>query len=224
YIGCALGEAILFSRLDNPLAWFQLSATYAGVVWLLFVYDMRLIHARIAESRNDADRVLYARAKADQLFNIRVLVPLLFFINLACALFIWLWPDLFIAKGGHVWLISAQLVSFIAYLTYIGRQFVKMAQLLLQSRKANCRRGAARLWSCQVLVFSSTIKVEDNESDPDQRLKKLLQKAQRKTRDVKTVCLLGFSQFLEQRLRILRRHYFIKRMLQRRPLGDERDR
>ena len=36
YIGCALGEAILFSRLDNPLAWFQLSATYAAAVWLLF--------------------------------------------------------------------------------------------------------------------------------------------------------------------------------------------
>src|SRR5262245_27561904 len=137
YIGCALGEAILFSCLDNPLAWFQLSATYAGVVWLLFVYDMRLIHARIAESGNDADRVLYARAKADQLFNIRVLVPLRFFINLACALFIWIWPDLFIAKGGHVWLISAQLVSFIAYLTYIGRHFRKIAQLLLQSRQAN---------------------------------------------------------------------------------------
>jgi hypothetical protein len=27
YIGCALGEAILFSRLNRPLAWFQLSAT-----------------------------------------------------------------------------------------------------------------------------------------------------------------------------------------------------
>jgi hypothetical protein len=48
---------------DNPLAWFQLSATYAAVVWLLFAYDMRLIHARIAEARNDADRALYARAK-----------------------------------------------------------------------------------------------------------------------------------------------------------------
>ncbi|HMH02654.1 MAG TPA: hypothetical protein VK556_00480, partial [Candidatus Udaeobacter sp.] len=45
YIGCALGEAILFSRLDDPLAWFQLSATYAAAVWLLFIYDMRLIHA-----------------------------------------------------------------------------------------------------------------------------------------------------------------------------------
>jgi hypothetical protein len=35
YIACALGEAILFSRLDNPLAWFQLSAALAGIVWLL---------------------------------------------------------------------------------------------------------------------------------------------------------------------------------------------
>jgi hypothetical protein len=137
YIGCALGEAILFSRLDSPLAWFQLSATYAAVVWLLFVYDMRLIHARIAEARNDADRALYARARADQLRNIWMLVPLLFFINLACALAIWIWPDLFIARGGHVWLISAQLISFIVYLTYIGRHFGKIAQLLLQSRQAN---------------------------------------------------------------------------------------
>ena len=137
YIGCALGEAILFSRLDDPLAWFQLSATYAAAVWLLFIYDMRLIHARVAEARNDADRALYARAKADQLFNIRVLVPLLFFINLACALAIWIWPDLFITRGGHVGLISAQLVSFIAYLTYIGHHFSKIAQLLLQSRQVN---------------------------------------------------------------------------------------
>src|SRR5213075_2841934 len=66
YIACALGEAILFSRLDRPLAWFQLSAAYAGVVWLLFVYDMRLIRARMAESSNDAERALYTRAKADQ--------------------------------------------------------------------------------------------------------------------------------------------------------------
>ena len=85
YIGCALGEAILFSRLDRPLAWFQLSAAYAGVVWLLFVYDMRLIRARVAESTGDTDRALYERAKADQLLNIRVLVPLLFFLNLGCA-------------------------------------------------------------------------------------------------------------------------------------------
>src|SRR5438132_901163 len=66
YIACALGEAILFTRLDDPLAWFQLSAAFAGIVWLLFIYDMRLIRARVAESNNIADRALYPHAKADQ--------------------------------------------------------------------------------------------------------------------------------------------------------------
>ena len=137
YIGCALGEAILFSRLDNPLAWFQLSATYAAAVWLLFIYDMRLIHARIVEARNEADRALYGRARADQLFNIYVLVPLLFLLNLTCALAIWIWPDFFITRSGHIWLISSQLVSFITYLAYIGRHFSKIAQLLLRSRQVD---------------------------------------------------------------------------------------
>src|SRR5437762_13019521 len=82
YIACGLGETILFSRLDSPLAWFQLSAAYAGVVWLLFIYDMRMIRARIIESNNDAERTLYTRARADQLLNIWLLVPLLFLLNL----------------------------------------------------------------------------------------------------------------------------------------------
>src|SRR5213083_51719 len=110
YIACALGEAILLSRLDSPLAWFQLSAAYAGVVWLLFIYDMRLIRARITESSNAADQTLYARAKADQLLNIWLLVPLLFLLNLVSTLAIWRWPDLFIARAGHTWLISMQLI------------------------------------------------------------------------------------------------------------------
>jgi hypothetical protein len=135
YIGCALGEAILFSRLDSPLAWFQLSAAYAGVVWLLFVYDMRLIRARVAESNNVADRTLYARAKADQLLNIWVLVPLLFLLNLGCAFSIWNWPDLFIARAGHICLISIQLAAFIGYLIYIGHYFKAIAPLLLRSRE-----------------------------------------------------------------------------------------
>jgi len=137
YIACALGEAILFSRLDSPLAWFQLSAAYAGIVWLLFVYDMRLIHARIAESRDDSERALYARARSDQLLNIRLLVPLLLVLNLVSTLAIWGWPDLFVARAGHIWLISAQLLSFIGYLFYTSRYFTAIAPLLLRSRRTN---------------------------------------------------------------------------------------
>ena len=137
YIGCALGEAILFSRLDNPLAWFQLSAAYACIVWLLFVYDMRLIHTRLAESRVDSQRALYARAMSDQLLNIRLLVPLLIALNVVSAFAIWRWPDLFIARAGHIWLISTQLLAFIGYLFYTGRYFSAIALLVLRSRQTN---------------------------------------------------------------------------------------
>ncbi len=137
YIACALGEAILFSRLDNPLAWFQLSAAYAGIVWLLFVYDMRLIRARIAESRDDSERALYARARSDQLLNICLLAPLLIALNLVSAFAIWRWPDLFIARACHIWLISIQLLSFIGYLFYTSRYFSAIAPLVLSSRNKN---------------------------------------------------------------------------------------
>src|SRR5437764_8621876 len=84
YIACALGEAVLFSRLDRPLAWFQLSTAYAAVIWLLFIYDMRLIPARAAESSNDSERALCTRTNADQLLNILFLVAVLFRLTLAC--------------------------------------------------------------------------------------------------------------------------------------------
>lgn len=137
YIACALGEAILFSRLDNPLWWFQLSAVYSGIVWFLFLYDMRLIHARLGESRTDSERALYARSRSDQLLNIRVLAPGFVFLNVGCALAIWRWPHFFIDREGHIWLITAQLLSFIGYLIYTGRFFSAIAPLVLRSRREN---------------------------------------------------------------------------------------
>ena len=137
YIGCALGEAILFSHIDNPLAWFQLSAAYACIVWLLFIYDMRLIRTRLAESRADSQRALYTLAMSDQLRNIRLLVPLLIALNVVSLFAIWHWPDLFIARSGHTWLIGAQLLSFIGYLFYTSRYFSAIAPLVLRSRQTN---------------------------------------------------------------------------------------
>src|SRR6266404_5841382 len=102
YIACALGEAMLFTCLGRPLAWFCLSTIYAGVVWLLFIYDMRLIRARLNESPTAADRTLYTYARSDQLLNISALVPLLFFFNLACTIAIYRAPGFFVNRGGHV--------------------------------------------------------------------------------------------------------------------------
>jgi hypothetical protein len=136
YIACALGEAILFTRLERPLAWFCLSAGYAFFVWLLFLYDLRLIRARLREATNEAERSLYQRTLEDQSLNIRVLVPLLFFFNLVCALAISQWPEYFIAHSGNVWLIAAQLLSFVVYLGYVTRFYNGIAPLILRSHEA----------------------------------------------------------------------------------------
>ena len=135
YIACALGEAVLFGRLDNPLEWFELSAAYAGVVWLLFVYDMRLIRARISELRDDSQRLLYERTRSDQLLNIRLLVPLLIALNVLAVFLISRWPHLFIVRAGHICLITAQLLSFVGYLFYTSRHFGAIAPLMLRSRQ-----------------------------------------------------------------------------------------
>jgi hypothetical protein len=136
YIACALGEAILFTRLERPLAWFCLSAGYAFFVWLLFLYDLRLIRARLCEATNEAERSLYQRTLEDQSLNIRVLVPLLFFFNLVCALAIGHWPEYFIDHSGNVWLIAAQLLSFVVYLRYVTCFYNGIAPLILRSHEA----------------------------------------------------------------------------------------
>src|SRR5438105_7709120 len=48
YIACALGEAMLFTHLGNPRAWFALSTLFAAGVWVLFVFDLRMISARLS--------------------------------------------------------------------------------------------------------------------------------------------------------------------------------
>ena len=135
YIACALGEAILFTRLEHPLAWFRLSTAYAAFVWLLFVYDMRLIRARLREAANEAERSLYQCTREDQSLNIRVLLPLLFFFNLGCTLAISHWPDFFIDRSGNVWLIAAQLLSFLIYLFYVTRFYNGIAPLISRSHE-----------------------------------------------------------------------------------------
>jgi hypothetical protein len=140
YIACALGEAVLFTRLEHPLAWFRLSTAYAAFVWLLFVYDVRLIRARLQEATAEAERLLYQRTWEDQLLNIRLLMPCLFFFNLACTLTISRWSDYFLGHAGHVWLIAAQLLSFVIYLVYVTRFYQGIAPLILRSHEAKTKQ------------------------------------------------------------------------------------
>jgi hypothetical protein len=156
YIACALGEALLFTCLTNPLAWLGLSTVYAVVVWLLFVYDLRMIKPREADRPRDSSQRLCAMIERDQRLNIRLLMPALFALNLVCLFCIRSHPGFFLARYGHGYLIAAQLGSLALYLFYVVRFFGRLAPLIRERQEERRSlaaeqepkteaRGAARL-------------------------------------------------------------------------------
>jgi hypothetical protein len=135
YIICALGESLLFSRLSNPRAWFALGAFYAFIVWLLFIYDLRLITARERDSAGEASNKLYALVTRDQRLNIVGLVPGLVLLNAICAALVHFYPELFLARNGHVWLGAIQAASLAIYQLYVLRFFRTLTPLVSRARE-----------------------------------------------------------------------------------------
>lgn len=134
YIACALVEAVLFAQLGKPLSWFGFGAAFIGIGWTLFVYDLRLIHARMCDSPGQASNRLYAQVRRDQWLNIGLLLPVMFSLNLLAAIFIRTRPDVFLARNAHIWLIGAQLLGFAGYLVYVVRFYLDLAPLIVHAR------------------------------------------------------------------------------------------
>ena len=134
YIACALVEALLFTQLSSPSGWFAFAAIFAGVGWLLFIYDLRLLHDREQDSACNASNRLYALVIDDQWRNIRFLLPAVLFLNVICMICIRMWPDFFLMRNGHVWLAMVQLVGFCIYLLYVLRFFKALAPWIQKSR------------------------------------------------------------------------------------------
>ncbi len=134
YIACALVEAILFAQIGKPASWFGFGGAFIAIGWTLFVYDLRLIYARMRDSAGEASNRLIARVLRDQWLNISLLLPAIFLLNLVSAILIRTWPDLFLARNAHLWLIAAQVVGFAGYLVYVVRFYVILAPLIAQAR------------------------------------------------------------------------------------------
>jgi hypothetical protein len=135
YFACAFGEALLFCRLTNPRAWFALGALYAVIAWLLFIYDLRLLHARERDSAGEASNHLYGLITRDQWLNIVALVPGLVLLNASCAILVRVYPEFFLARNGHVWLALAQLLASAIYLFYVVRFFKTLTPLVIRARE-----------------------------------------------------------------------------------------
>jgi hypothetical protein len=134
YISCALVEAVLFTRLTSPAAWFAFGALFGAVGWTLFTYDLRLIKAREIDSAGPASDQLIGIVKKDQWMNIAFLVPAVSLCNLACFLCIRRWPGFFLERHFHVYLAALQVFGFAAYLCYVIWHLRRVAPLVVLAR------------------------------------------------------------------------------------------
>jgi len=135
YIGCALGEALLFTRVTSPVGWFEITSIYATGVWFLFYYDLRRLRPREADLASNASRALFSMIARDQRLNLRFLVPGLLLYAVASLTCLKLAPDFLLRRQGHGWLALGQLFTLGAYLYYVIRFFARIAPFIRQRQE-----------------------------------------------------------------------------------------
>jgi hypothetical protein len=144
YMACALVEAFAFAQLGNPGRWFAFIAAFLAVGWLLFAYDLRLIRMRVRDRTGDVSNRLYSLVTRDQWLNLGLLLPAFFLVNVASAVAIYLRPEFFLARDGHIWLIALQLIAFAGYLSYVLIFYARLAPLIVQARAEWRTKGPSK--------------------------------------------------------------------------------
>jgi hypothetical protein len=134
YVACTLVQAVLFTQLASPVGWYGLGAGLAVLIWALFVLDLSMIRKRIQDSPGATADRLYRLVEAEQLRNIRMVMPAIVVFSLAAALAVRLWPEAMLQRRGHVVIALAQMVGTAGYLTYTVRFFGRVTPLLVGTR------------------------------------------------------------------------------------------
>lgn len=134
YIGAALVEVLGFTCLTSPFRWFVLGAVFAFCVWLIFLYDLKMIRMRLADASTESSRRLYEEVLRDQRLNIRFVIPAIFLFESSAAFLIRARPEFFVARHGHLFLISGAILGLLIYLGIIIRSFIQMTPWIADTR------------------------------------------------------------------------------------------
>jgi hypothetical protein len=130
YLASALFEVVLFTELANPGRWVALAAAYLTLVWITFLYDLRLLDG----SGGPAAARLAEVLRRDQLLHVRAIIPLAIAACAACAFAVHRWPALFVDRGWHVALAIGQAAGFAGYLAFTVRFYRGVSDLVVAAR------------------------------------------------------------------------------------------
>ena len=100
YIGFTLIESVMFKQIGNVLNWYVLNVFSLLLIWLTFIFDLRMI--RRVKEEGGSSQSLLATVEPEQLMNIRVIIPTMVVFSLAGAALVWCFPDLLVSQHGHI--------------------------------------------------------------------------------------------------------------------------
>ena len=139
YFISTLIEVTFLTQIGNPLTWFALQSVYFVIAWFLYLYDLRVVYKHHYDFETVSERKLYDDIVADQLLNVRFLMPAGVVYNLAAWWLVHQWPDLFLEQQWHV---ALSLLSVVVGLIYLwdGMIILKRRQNWIVARYVQERR------------------------------------------------------------------------------------
>ena len=140
YIGVTALQSILFTQVGALPRWYAVGVSYAAMIWVLFVFDQRMLRQRLAESVTAAGRELYDILSREQRANIVLFAPAMIALFVAAAVCLARWPGFFLERGGHLLFAGVALVSAVVYLHQVARFYLEISPRILAARRAEGHR------------------------------------------------------------------------------------
>jgi hypothetical protein len=128
-------EAILFTQLGNVRNRYIVGAFYAVVVWILYVFDLRMSRHRQTERTGFAGKRLFEVVLKEQILHARVGMPTVIGFYGVAAVLALTQPGGFIDQNGHFISAALQLGAALIYLVYVLRFYRGTAPLILNYRQ-----------------------------------------------------------------------------------------
>ncbi|MBI2022272.1 hypothetical protein HYS97_00260 [Candidatus Daviesbacteria bacterium] len=131
YFLASFVEVITFSQITNPLNWFAFVLIFFSVAAILYIVDLNLISKhKTAFDDTEAKRNLYHHIKSEQLYELKILLPVGLLFNLVAFILIYNNPELFLNQKKHLFLGIFQAIFTLGFLISSIINFQKRAKLI----------------------------------------------------------------------------------------------
>lgn len=130
YFLAGLVEFLAFNHLQDPLRWFIFQLLFVIVAAALYFVDYKLIKGAKVDFKTEPEQALYKHILDEQKTEMKTLIPSGLIFNSLAVFLIWLYPELFILKGYHVFIVGIQVLLTIYIITVSIKSFKVRSKLI----------------------------------------------------------------------------------------------